>query len=130
MPFGRSEEKSAALRGWYREVIEKAVEEAGFTPVLGALDRTFSNSGGWLVEAINAHDIESLARLMTNDHAFVDGVGRRSSGREAMLVEWQLYYDVFQDYVIRVEEIIHAGRRSARKCVWTGVPPGAWTARW
>ena len=61
------------------------------------------------IKAINAHDLTALEGLMTDDHTFVDGVGRRSSGREAMIVGWGQYYDMFPDYVIRVDDILHDG---------------------
>ena len=37
------------------------------------------------LEAINAHDVDSLAELMTDDHTFVDPYGNEVAGREPML---------------------------------------------
>lgn len=36
------------------------------------------------VEAINAHDVSRLGKLMTNDHTFVDPYGSEVTGREPM----------------------------------------------
>jgi ketosteroid isomerase-like protein len=49
-------------------------------------------------DAINAQDIVRLARLMTNDHRFIDTEGGIVSGREHCLEAWQAFFDHFPDY--------------------------------
>ena len=36
------------------------------------------------VDAINEHDVDALAALMTEDHLFTDSGGQQGRGREAM----------------------------------------------
>jgi ketosteroid isomerase-like protein len=57
------------------------------------------------VEAINAHDVSRLGKLMTNDHTFVDPYGSEVTGREPMLAGWRGYFEWFPDYQIEVNEI-------------------------
>ena len=56
------------------------------------------------LEAINAHDVDSLAELMTDDHTFVDPYGNEVAGREPMLAGWRGYFEWFPDYQIEVDD--------------------------
>lgn len=56
------------------------------------------------IGAINAHDIESLGKLMTDDHAFIDAHGNEVHGKEKMIAAWRGYFDWFPDYYIEVIE--------------------------
>ena len=58
------------------------------------------------VSAINKHDLELLASLMTDDHVFVDGLGTRVSGKEAMLAGWRAYFAMVPDYRVDIETVI------------------------
>jgi ketosteroid isomerase-like protein len=44
------------------------------------------------VTAINAHDVERLASLMTSDHRFIDSLGAVIEGRDAMREGWKFYF--------------------------------------
>lgn len=89
------------------------------------------------VAAINRHDVEALAELMTPDHVFVDGLGREVRGREAMRTAWSGYYDLFPDYEVRIDEALSGGESvgvfGAARGTYAG--PGAiegkssWTVR-
>ena len=57
------------------------------------------------LEAINAHDVDSLAELMTDDHTFVDPYGSEITGREPMLAGWRGYFEWFPNYQIEVDDI-------------------------
>ena len=57
------------------------------------------------VDAINAHDVDHLGELMTDDHMFVDPYGNGVVGREQMLAGWRGYFAWFPDYQIEVNEI-------------------------
>ena len=57
------------------------------------------------VDAINAHDLAALAKLMTDDHTFIDAHGNQISGREQMLGGWRGYFEWFPDYWIDVIDI-------------------------
>ena len=57
------------------------------------------------IERINDHDVEGLAALMTDDHMFIDSLGRAVRGRLEMRRAWQSYFLLFPDYCIVLEEI-------------------------
>lgn len=87
------------------------------------------------IEAINAHDVDALARLMTDDHLFVDSLGSRVVGADAMTAGWRHYFAMFPDYRIDLDEILTEGsdamlRGSAHGTLYQNgapVPDGAWT---
>ena len=57
------------------------------------------------IDRINAHDVEGLAALMTDDHRFIDPCGNEVVGREIMTAGWRGYYEMFPVYSIEVNEI-------------------------
>jgi ketosteroid isomerase-like protein len=57
------------------------------------------------IDRINEHDTEGLAALMTDDHVFIDSLGRSVRSRLEMRRAWQAYFQLFPDYRIVVEEI-------------------------
>lgn len=57
------------------------------------------------IDRINAHDVEGLAALMSDDHAFIDAHGTQVSGREKMIVGWRAYFEWFPDYRIEITEV-------------------------
>ena len=61
------------------------------------------------VDAINAHDVERICALMTDDHAFIDSHGNVSVGKETMRAAWTGYFAMFPDYAIEVTEIFSNG---------------------
>ncbi|MEJ2193835.1 MAG: nuclear transport factor 2 family protein [Ignavibacteriaceae bacterium] len=58
------------------------------------------------VKAINEADIAELEKLMSEDHIFIDSVGRKEEGREKMIAGWKTYFDMFPDFKIEIENII------------------------
>jgi ketosteroid isomerase-like protein len=50
------------------------------------------------VIAINAHDVEKLAALMTSDHRFIDSLGAVVEGGDAMREGWTFYFSMVRDY--------------------------------
>ena len=50
------------------------------------------------VTAINAHDVERLASLMTSDHRFIDSLGAVVAGRDAVRKGWTFYFSMVPDY--------------------------------
>jgi limonene-1,2-epoxide hydrolase len=58
------------------------------------------------IRAINRRNPSEISDLMTEDHTFVDSVGRIESGRENMTAGWEAYFRMFPDYEIRVENIL------------------------
>lgn len=58
------------------------------------------------VSAINGHDADALALLMTEGHALVDGLGNRVVGKAAVLAAWRGYFAMVPDYWIEVRRVI------------------------
>lgn len=54
------------------------------------------------VKRINEHNVEGLLALMSEDHLFVDSLGQKVQGREAMRRAWTGYFGFFPDYKISV----------------------------
>jgi len=61
------------------------------------------------VEAINRQSVEEIARLMSQDHVFVDSGGMRVQGRQKMKAGWQAYFRLVPDYTITIEETLVKG---------------------
>lgn len=61
------------------------------------------------VEAINCHDVDGLASLMTEDHCFIDGLEQLVRGRERMKTGWAGYFGWFPDYSVKVDDILSKG---------------------
>ncbi len=55
------------------------------------------------ITAINRHDLAALAGLMSEDHAFIDSLGGRVSGRKEMVAGWKAYFAMFPDLAILVD---------------------------
>jgi ketosteroid isomerase-like protein len=57
------------------------------------------------IERINAHDVDGLAELMSDDHTFIDAHGNPISGKEKMIAGWRGYFEWFPDYYIEVTDV-------------------------
>jgi ketosteroid isomerase-like protein len=64
-------------------------------------------------EAINRHDPDKLAALMTDDHVFIDSLGASVHGREKMHIGWRGYFAMCPDYKVSHEDIFHTGNTVA-----------------
>jgi uncharacterized protein (TIGR02246 family) len=56
------------------------------------------------VRAINRHDTDALAELMSPEHCFIDSLGNTVRGREKMQAGWAAYFLIVPDYQVAVEE--------------------------
>ena len=56
-------------------------------------------------EAINARDLDALARLMHEQHRFIDAAGTAVEGKAACVEAWRGFFNVFTDYRNVFEEI-------------------------
>jgi len=65
------------------------------------------------VEAINAHDPQRLAALMTDDHIFIDSDGTRQTGKDGLRRTWRDYFTMVPDYRIHIEETLAQGQAVA-----------------
>lgn len=61
------------------------------------------------VAAINAHDVTALCALMPEGHCFIDSQGRMERGRETLRMGWPMYFQMFPDYVITIDEALADG---------------------
>jgi ketosteroid isomerase-like protein len=64
---------------------------------------------GKFVERVNAHDVDGLAAMMTEDHRFIDALGESGTGREELRLGWEGYFKLVPDYRIEVEEVFSDG---------------------
>jgi ketosteroid isomerase-like protein len=58
---------------------------------------------------INSADLEGLASLMTDDHAFIDSLGLVVSGKSKVLAAWSSFFRAFPDYRSEFERHREAG---------------------
>ena len=61
------------------------------------------------IDAINTHDIARLVEVMTDDHIFIDTLGRRVSGLQKIREEWQKFIGMFPDYRVSATDIFQKG---------------------
>jgi ketosteroid isomerase-like protein len=83
---------------------------------------------------INGRDLDGLARLMTDDHVFVDSAGGRVDGRQRCLLAWRGFFDAYPDYrnvfastSASADMVAAAGRSVCSEPALDG--PALWTAR-
>jgi len=77
--------------------------------------------------AINSHDVEKIAALMSDDHTFIDSQGNKMTGKDIMRVGWAAYFEVFPDYYIEIEHILSEGDLAlAHGCAGAGTGEAAW----
>jgi len=60
------------------------------------------------ITAINAHDVECLAALMTSDHRFIDSLGTVVEGRDSMRDGWKFYFAMVSDYHLEISRCFNA----------------------
>jgi len=86
-------------------------------------------------EGINGRDVEVLARLMTDDHVFIDSAGDRVDGRQGCLDAWRGFFGAYPDYRNEFASMVQAssdmvavmGRSVCSVPALDG--PALWTAR-
>jgi len=67
------------------------------------------------IAAINRHDVDELAGLMTPGHNFVDSLGNVVEGREKMRAGWAGYFGTVPDYLITV--LKHSAKAESLSCL-------------
>jgi ketosteroid isomerase-like protein len=77
------------------------------------------------VAAINAHDVERLACLMTSDHRFTDSLGAVLEGRDAMREGWKFYFSMVPDYNLGISGVFLAKDGKA-EAILVGVARGSY----
>jgi len=61
------------------------------------------------VDAINAHDADMIATLVTEDHTFVDPHANTLSGRDMIREGWKGYFTWFPDYRVEIGHTMSEG---------------------
>ncbi len=77
------------------------------------------------VTAINTHDVEGLASLMTSDHRFVDSLGTVVEGRGATREGWTFYFSMVPDYHLEISRSFVA-EESKAEAMLVGVASGSY----
>jgi ketosteroid isomerase-like protein len=62
-----------------------------------------------LVQHINAHDVEALAALLSEEHRFVDSLGVVVCGRDSLREGWRQYFRLVPDYRLEVQQLLCVG---------------------
>jgi ketosteroid isomerase-like protein len=61
------------------------------------------------LDAINHHDADRLAEMITKDHVFIDSLGKSARGRETMRAGWRGYFALCPDYWVSHQDVFHTG---------------------
>lgn len=61
------------------------------------------------IRAINRQDVDALAKLMTEQHRFIDSLGTVFVGRETLRRGWTKYFAMVPDYVVCIDETLIDG---------------------
>jgi ketosteroid isomerase-like protein len=80
------------------------------------------------VAAIDAHDVERLASLMTSDHRFIDSLGVVVEGRDAVREGWKFYFAMVPDYKLDISRYFVADA-GATEVVLVGVASGSYQSK-
>ena len=70
------------------------------------------------MNAVSAHDLATLTRLMSEDHIFIDSLGNSVHGRDKMIAGWKQYFAFCPDYWLSHEEFL--GARNIGRGIWCG----------
>ena len=65
------------------------------------------------MDRINAHDVEGLIALMTDDHTFIDSLGKPIRSTRWMRPAWNAYFEFCPDYWVTHEIVIENGEAVA-----------------
>ena len=104
-------------------------------PTAGGSDQVSQSAAIAFNEAINRRDLDSLDRLMADDHTFIDSDDNVLSGKEDVLKAWEGFFEAFSDYrndwskVMPVGGTLTAVGRSVCSTEPALDGPAIWTAR-
>lgn len=85
-------------------------------------------------ECINTRDLKALARLMANNHTFIDTAGNAFIGKAACIEAWRGFFDSYPGYRNTFDAVLSRGNRVTivGHTVCPGFPalegPALWTA--
>jgi ketosteroid isomerase-like protein len=94
-------------------------------------------------ECINGQDVDGLAALMTDDHAFIDTAGHAIHGKSACLEVWRGFFRLFPDYrnifdrlVVQDTRVVVVGRSTCSdtrldgSALWVSTARDGMLAEW
>jgi dipeptidase E len=58
------------------------------------------------IEKINNHDIDGMAKMVSDDSEFIDSLGINTVGRENMRKAWEVLLTFFPDYHVNIKDVI------------------------
>ena len=58
------------------------------------------------VERINAHDVDGMVKMVSDDSVFIDSMGINTTGRDNMRKAWDVLLTFFPDYHVNIKSII------------------------
>jgi ketosteroid isomerase-like protein len=58
------------------------------------------------VERINAHDVDGILDLMSDDYRFINSAGDTFRGKAFMRATWRAHFTQYPDFQIKVERVI------------------------
>lgn len=58
------------------------------------------------VERINAHDVDGILALMSEDYRFINSAGDTFRGKAFMRATWRAHFAQYPDFQIKVERVI------------------------
>lgn len=58
------------------------------------------------IDAINAHDVNGIVSLLSEEFSYTNSAGDTVHGRSYMRQEWRRYFDQYPDFEIHVERVI------------------------
>lgn len=79
------------------------------------------------VDAVNRHDGQAIANLLTADHRFINAAGNELKGSDTAKAEWLDYFDVFANYQVEISQIFTEGNTVA---AFGSVAGNVGAARW
>jgi len=58
------------------------------------------------VERINAHDVDGILELMSDDYRFINSAGDTFRGKAFMRATWRAHFVQYPDFQIRVDRVL------------------------
>ena len=58
------------------------------------------------IHSVNRGSLDRLTELMTDDHVFIDSLGRKVHGRKAMRAAWEGYFRMVSNYRISAKQTL------------------------
>jgi len=92
------------------EYRDQGFEGEGFPRVNGmATDTDMKDTILEFVERINAHDVDGILDLMSDDYRFINSAGDTFRGKAFMRATWRAQFVQYPDFQIRIDHVLADG---------------------